>query len=149
MSRKRYDQSCKEGRLPASAPLANPYVPFQFENPPKYEARTGLIRGTMFPGLDLPFKGMVNTRELNVTPMTELQVLNFAIQDLALYLDTHRDDCEALELYREYQKMYEKCKMKYENKHGPMNHGSPSDAPCYNWLADPWPWEYCKNKEVF
>ena len=45
-----------EGRLPASAPLANPYVPFQMENPPKYEPGKALVRGTLFPGLDLPFK---------------------------------------------------------------------------------------------
>ena len=44
-----------DGRMPATAPLANPYVPFQDEDPPKYEARMGLIRGTLFPGLDLPF----------------------------------------------------------------------------------------------
>lgn len=48
-----------EGRLPPMAPLANPYVPFQQENPPKYEARWGMIRGTLFPGLDLPFFGDV------------------------------------------------------------------------------------------
>lgn len=45
----------REGRLPAMAPLANPYVPFQLENPPQYEAQKGLVRGTLFPGLDLPF----------------------------------------------------------------------------------------------
>lgn len=146
--RKQHDQSFREGRLPAMAPLANPYVPFQQENPPKYEARKGLVRGTMFPGLDLPFKGMVNQRELNITPLTELQALNFAIQDLALYLDTHRDDCEALELYRAYQKMYEKCREEYKRKHGPLNHGIASDNQCYDWLDDPWPWEYCRNKEV-
>ena len=28
-----------EGRLPSMAPLANPYVPFQLENPVRYEAR--------------------------------------------------------------------------------------------------------------
>ena len=123
-------------------------MPFQQENPPKYEARKGLVRGTMFPGLDLPFKGMVNQRELNITPLTELQALNFAIQDLALYLDTHRDDCEALELYRAYQKMYEKCREEYKRKHGPLNHGITSDNQCYDWLDDPWPWEYCRNKEV-
>ena len=66
------------------APLANAYVPFQSENPPKYEARKALIRGTLFPGLDLPFMGMVNQKEKNVTPLTELQTLNFAIQELAL-----------------------------------------------------------------
>ena len=51
------------GTLPARAPLANPYVPFQDENPMQYEAKKGLIRGTLFPGLDLPFLGMVNTQE--------------------------------------------------------------------------------------
>ena len=88
-----------EGRLPASAPLANPYVPFQLENPPRYEARKGMVRGTLFPGLDLPFMGMVNKNEKPVTPRTELQVIAFALQELARYLDTHRDDQEALELY--------------------------------------------------
>lgn len=135
-----------EGRLPAMAPLANPYVPFQLENPPKYDARRGLIRGTLFPGLDLPFMGMVNTKELNVTPKTELQTLAFAIQELALYLDTHRDDHEALELYREYQKMYHACMMKYTENESALNHMSPAKG-AYNWLDDPWPWEYCANKE--
>lgn len=136
-----------EGRLPPMAPLANPYVPFQLENPPKYEARKGFIRGTMFPGLDLPFMGMVNNKEKNVTPLTELQTLGFAIQELALYLDTHREDREALELYRTYQELYHKGMMAYAKEHGPLNHGTPTDGP-YSWLDDPWPWEYCKNKEA-
>ena len=103
-----------EGRLPAMAPLANPYVPFQLENPPKYEPRKALIRGTLFPGLDLPFKGMVNKNEKKATPLTELQTMAFIIQELALYLDTHRDDREALEVYRAYQEMYHKAMMEYQ-----------------------------------
>jgi len=130
------------------APLANPYVPFQLENPPKYEARKGLVRGTMFPGLDLPFMGMVNKHEKPVTPLTELQALGFAIQELALYLDTHREDQEALELYREYQKLYDGCAEEFKKSYGPLNHLRASDAKSYNWLDDPWPWEYCRNKEA-
>ncbi|MBQ8834547.1 MAG: spore coat protein CotJB [Oscillospiraceae bacterium] len=148
MTPNRTDRDGMEGRLPAMAPLANPYVPFQLENPPKYEARKGLVRGTLFPGLDLPFMGMVNQKELNVTPMTELQALGFAIQELALYLDTHREDREALELYRDYQKMYEKCRQEFRRNHGPLNHGAASESENYDWLDDPWPWEYCKNKEA-
>ena len=131
-----------EGRLPAMAPLANPYVPFQMENPPKYEARQGLIRGTLYPGLDLPFMGMSNTEEKPVTPRTELQALGFALHELALYLDTHRDDKEALDLYRQYQKIYHNCMMEYSQNHGPMSHGMPNDQEGYAWLDDPWPWEY-------
>ena len=136
-----------DGTLPASAPLANPYVPFQVENPPKYESRKGIVRGTLFPGLDLPFMGMVNKNELPVTPLTELQTMAFAIQELALYLDTHRDDQEALELYRSYQKMYAEGRDKYEKMCGPLNHNSLTDGE-YKWLDDPWPWEYSKNREV-
>ena len=135
------------GRLPAMAPLANPYVPFQLNNPPKYEARKGLVRGTLFPGLDLPFMGMVNQKELPVTPKTELQVMGFALQELALYLDTHPDDKEALELYRTYQKMYHKGMMTYSENCGPLNHGTPVDDRTYTWMNDPWPWEFAANKE--
>lgn len=137
-----------EGRLPAMAPLANPYVPFQLENPPKYEARKGLVRGTLFPGLDLPFMGMVSKTEKPATPLSELQALCFAVQELALYLDTHRDDQEALDIYRSYQQMLQRCQEAYLKTHGPLNHGQISDSGNYNWLDDPWPWEYSKNKEA-
>ena len=148
MDKKKMEQSGQEGRLPAMAPLANPYVPFQMENPPKYEARKGLVRGTLFPGLDLPFLGMVNQTEQPVTPLTELQALGFAVQELALYLDTHRDDREALELYRNYQQMFERCREEYRKTHGPLNHMQASGSESYDWLDDPWPWEYGKNKEA-
>lgn len=113
-----------QGNLPARAPLANPYVPFQGDNPPTYEARKAIIRGTLFPGLDLPFMGMINQKELPATPQAELQTLAFAINELGLYLDTHRDDTEALQMYRAYQKMYEEGKARYEKEYGPMNHMS-------------------------
>lgn len=136
------------GILPAKAPLANPYVPFQMEDPAMYDPRKGLIRGTIYPGLDLPFMGMVNQKEKPVTPKTELQTMAFAIQELALYLDTHPDDKEALALYRAYQKMNHKAMMEYSEKCGPLNHKTPVDDKTYTWLDDPWPWEYAANKEV-
>lgn len=148
MDKRNADNSHKEGRLPAMAPLANAFVPFQMENPPRYEARKGLVRGTLFPGLDLPFMGMVNQKEKAVTPLTELQALAFAVQELALYLDTHRDDKDALELYRNYQQMYKRCMEEYRKMHGPLHHAHISESESYDWLDDPWPWEYCKNKEV-
>lgn len=141
---KKWDSRTMEGVLPASAPLANPYVPFQRENPPLYEAGKGMVRGTMYPGLDLPFMGMVNSKELPVTPLSELQVLGFALQDLALYLDTHRDDKEALEVYRAYQNIYHKGMMEY-NEQSPLTHAMPTEAKQYAWLDDPWPWEYYRN----
>lgn len=146
MNQRKQDSAGFEGALPASAPLANPYVPFQLEDPPKYEARKGLVRGTLFPGLELPFMGMVNKKELPVTPLTELQTMAFALQELALYLDTHRCDKEALELYRMYQQIYHDGMVAYSRQCTPLNHSIPTEGE-YQWLDDPWPWEYCKNKE--
>lgn len=145
---RRNNHSGGEGKLPALAPLANPYVPFQLENPPRYEAQTGLVRGTLFPGLDLPFHGMINEKELPAMPLAELQALGFAVQELALYLDTHREDQEALDLYRSYQQLYRRSREEYSKKHGPLNHMQVSDRDGYDWLEDPWPWEFSKNKEA-
>ena len=140
-------EAAYQGRLPAMAPLANPYVPFQLENPPKYEAKKALTRGTLFPGLDLPFLGMVNKENLPATTLAELQALDFAIVELALYLDTHREDMEALELYRKYQELYDRCRQIYEMKYGPLSHSSAGNAEGYPWLDDPWPWDYQGNKD--
>ena len=135
------------GKLPAVAPLVNPYVPFQADNPEQYEMNQGLIRGTIYSGLDLPFKGMVNKTPLPQSALAELQELGFAIQELALYLDTHRDDTEALTLYRRYQRTCHDKRMEYSETYGPLSHMEPITAAEYNWLNDPWPWEYCANKE--
>lgn len=146
MDKRNQEMAYREGRLPAAAPLANAFVPFQMENPPKYEARKALVRGTLYPGLELPFMGMVNQKEKPITPMSELQVLHFAIQELALYLDTHRDDREALELYQSYQQMYQRCEEEFKRTCGPLNHTTAVHGDQYTWLDDPWPWEYCRNK---
>lgn len=147
MDSKKMVQQGGYGRLPATAYLANPYVPFQIEDPPKYEPKLAIIRGTLFPGLDLPFMNMVNQKELPMTPMAELQTMGFILQELALYLDTHRDDKEAFEVFRSFQKLYAKGREKYEKECGPLTHMSAMDDG-YDWLNDPWPWEYAGNREV-
>lgn len=91
--------------------------------------------------------GMVNQRERPVTPSTELQAMGFAVQELALYLDTHPEDMEALELYRSYQQMLQKGAAEFAEKFGPLTHGQAVNAEAYTWLEDPWPWEFAGNKE--
>ena len=135
------------GRLPQYAPLANPYVPFQSCNPATYPAKKGIVRGTLFPGLDLPFLGMVNKGEIGDRPMQELQALSFAIVELGEYLDTHPDDEESLELFRRYVSLYEDGVQRYEKKYGPLRQRNAGADGKYNWLKSPWPWEYCAGKE--
>lgn len=136
------------GKLPQTAPLANPYVPYQGSNPRQYAAKQGLIRGTLFPGLDLPFMGMVNTRQKSDTPRNELMALNFAITELAEYLDTHSEDREVLELMRSYISLYRTGKEQYEKLYGPLTYMDAVNREDYAWLAEPWPWEYRDNGEA-
>jgi spore coat protein JB len=55
---------------------------------PNYEPQTAIARGTLFPGLDLPFLEMVNN-PLPATPLGELMAIDFVADELSLYLDTH------------------------------------------------------------
>lgn len=135
----------RTGILPDNAYLANSYVPFQPNNPPTYPAKRGVVRGTLFPGLDLPFMGMVNETPLGDTPMQELQTLCFALVELGEYLDTHADDEEAFELFRSYGELYQKGRLEYEKQCGPLSLNSAADAEKFSWLRGPWPWEYAAN----
>ena len=130
------------GNLPSCAPLANPYVPYQCREARKYQPQKGVIRGTMFPALDLPLHDIVNETELPKSLLHQIQTLSFATTELGLYLDTHADDEEALDLFNRYKELYGELLAEYQSKHGPMIQ---LDAGCdgkYDWLQDPWPWDY-------
>ena len=133
------------GILPTTAPLANPYVPFQKEQSQTYQSSKGLVRGTMFPGLDLPFMNMVNQSELSNTMLHQIQALNFATSELGLYLDTHPGDQDALDLFNQYVEMYEEAMQKYEQMHGPTFQMNAGIGGKYQWVDGPWPWEYEAN----
>lgn len=136
------------GRLPQYAPLANPYVPFQQTGAATYPAKRGIVRGTLFPGLDLPFMDMVNDSELSDRPLHELQALSFSIVELGMYLDTHREDEAAVQLFREYVKLYNDGMQRYEAAYGPLVQRGAGTQGAYNWLEGPWPWEYAENQGV-
>ena len=135
------------GLLPAAAPLANPYVPFQQKDPDLYPAGKAMIRGTLFPGLDLPFLGMANKTEKPRTPLHELQAMNFVLQELALYLDTHARDEEAEQLFAEYSALYRQGVEKYEQRFGPLFQTGAIQNGVYRWTQGPWPWEYQSGTE--
>jgi hypothetical protein len=42
--------------------------------------------------------------------------------------------------------MYGKLRKMYEEQKGPLNHIHAQEGP-YRWLDDPWPWEFCANRE--
>ena len=140
--------SCPEpnGTLPFCAGLAVPYVPFQQNNPQKYAQTEALSNGTLFPGLNLPFRLAVEGSTLPATPLAELQALEFVVLELNLYLDTHRDDTEAFALFKQFSAMEKAAKAAYESKYGPITKETAAAADSYQWLSDPWPWNFSQNE---
>ena len=93
------------GTMPACAPLAVPYVPFQQQGSKKYNQADALANGTVFPGLNLPFHMKAEAAGLPDSHSTQLQALLFVVTELGMYLDTHRDDAEAFQLFKQYTTM--------------------------------------------
>ena len=128
------------GTLPACTPLAVPFVPFQQNNPQVYTAAAGIIRGTLYPGLDLPFRAKKTAAGVAESPLTQLQALEFVVQELALYLDTHPSDGEAFALFQKYTAMEQEACTSYAAATGPVMRGDAAANKTYTWPKDPWPW---------
>ncbi|HIT30967.1 MAG TPA: spore coat protein CotJB [Candidatus Scatomorpha stercoravium] len=119
-------------------------MPSQASSEPAYSNAEALSRGTLFPGLDLPFMNIVNKMPAKTTPLRELMALDFVCNELALYLDTHPKDAEAFKTYQAMLKLYEEGRNSYAAKYGPLQRSDMAYAPDFNWLGDPWPWDFVK-----
>ncbi len=137
-----------QGTLPSCAPLAVPYVPFQQTGSKKYSQSDALNNGTIFPGLNLPFHAKPVGGNVVNGPLAELQALEFVLLELGLYLDTHQNDSEAFELYRQYSAMEAAAREQYEAANGPLLKRSIQHSDHYSWLSGPWPWEYREGRDA-
>lgn len=83
-----------------------------------------------------------NCKNNNITReemLNEIRCYNFAITELALYLDTHPCDERALRMHKEYCKVYRDITEKYQKVYGPLSIFYPCNQ--WRWLEEPWPWE--------
>ena len=128
------------GVLPSCAPLAVPYVPFQQTGAKRYDQMEALSSGTLYPGLDLPFRAKKPAAAVAESPLTQLQALEFVVQELALYLDTHPSDGEAFALFQKYTAMEQEARAAYAADNGPMMRSETAACKTYTWPKDPWPW---------
>ncbi len=82
---------------------------------------------------------MDNRNAIRRDMMKQIKCLNFAVVELAEYLDTHPDDRKALCLHKEYCNQLENIKDKYQRAFGPLSINCPCNK--WRWLEEPWPWE--------
>ena len=139
--------SAMEGGLPGKcANLAFPYIAMQGMNAERYDQAQALAAGTLFPGLNLPlFKAVKSKMNCDNTALCELMALSFAVDELGLYLTTHAQDQEALQLYWSYVKLLKEGQEKYQKMHGPLLQTDLTPEDGYAWLKDPWPWDFGGN----
>ena len=102
----------------------------------------GFKYGNMFKNEYDPYK---NYRVLDLESNTELGKLllkiyeyDFALIDLALYLDLHPEDMGVYKLFKKYTEEQRKYVDMYEKKYGPMELDN-SDYTNYLWDEGPWP----------
>lgn len=71
----------------------------------------------------------------------DIQVLDFALQDVSLYLDLHPTDVEALKFYKTIKKQLTLSKKEYEQNYHPLTNRSVFSNDVERYVKDIWPWE--------
>lgn len=71
--------------------------------------------------------------------------VSFMAYDMALYLDTHPDDTQAMEFFHKYSQMRRQALANYAAQFGPLTMDCISNDDHWHWATQPWPWEggYC------
>ena len=106
----------------------------------------GFKRGNMFNNQYEEYKGYMPA-SLNPTGAQEkelntLRELKFALVDLDLYLDTHPNDNETINIYNTYLNEEKRLCSEYERKYGPLTLDSPYLLNrTWLWSEGKWPWE--------
>ena len=75
--------------------------------------------------------------------LKKIDELSFACTDLNLFLDTHPNCQEALELFKQCAFTLKNFRTEYQNNYGPLEVNAVWDNIPFAWVADnqPWPWE--------
>lgn len=76
--------------------------------------------------------------------LRKLSAASFGMVEARLFLDTHPDDMEAVELYNKYCERYKALVKEYEKEYGALT------LNCNNsdeWLENPWPWDNAFNAD--
>ncbi|MFZ4453285.1 spore coat protein CotJB [Salibacterium aidingense] len=74
--------------------------------------------------------------------MEELQVVDFVLVELTLYLDTHPNDTAAIQQFNDASYYRRQLVPKVEEYLGPLQQfGNSYSSYPWNWNQAPWPWQ--------
>lgn len=75
--------------------------------------------------------------------LKEISMVDFAIVDLNLYLDTHPDDVDAVAYIKQYITILCRLKQEYASLYGPLTiyDANSNENSDWKWARMPLPWE--------
>ena len=73
--------------------------------------------------------------------LQKIQAEDFAVYEVALYLDCHPGNKKALAFLHQHSEEAKQLKQEYEAKYGPLTHAGVNDTMRWTWIDGPWPWE--------
>ncbi len=75
--------------------------------------------------------------------LKEISMVDFAIVELNLYLDTHPDDTDAVAYIKQYITILNRLKEEYAAQYGPLTvcDATFHDCETWKWARMPLPWE--------
>lgn len=75
--------------------------------------------------------------------MRTINEVSLAVNDIALYLNTHPDDENALAYFREKVMERNEALKEYAVNYGPLTIDTAKDdcSRQWDWVMQPWPWE--------
>ena len=74
--------------------------------------------------------------------LVRIMQYQFAVYDVALYLDTHPNDTRAIATRQRLARELHEMTIAYEKNHGPMNLFSPH-GDYAKYVNEAWPWDIC------
>ncbi len=104
----------------------------------------GFNRGNMFNNLYNEYKKHSYNLKVNNKKdelLYKIQIYNFAIRDLSLYLDLHSDDREKVKLFIQYNNELNELKKSFNGLYSPLCINEVNNENKWTWIDNPWPWD--------
>ena len=73
--------------------------------------------------------------------LDRIRAEDFALYEVALYLDAYPQNARALAYYAEHKKLAQALREEYESRFGPLSLYGNHDGGAWRWVDAPWPWE--------
>lgn len=73
--------------------------------------------------------------------LNAIQMYDFYLYELQLYLDTHPVCQNGLAAFRKYKELRDKAVSAYNQQYGPITAVQSDCDNQFSWAAGPWPWE--------